>query len=85
MLIVKNYTGDRLNFGLALELARTQGILVDMVLVGEDCALTNINQTVGRRGLSGTVFIHKVAKIYLRSLYHILNHFTRFLVFIFHR
>ncbi|XP_041354639.1 triokinase/FMN cyclase-like isoform X2 [Gigantopelta aegis] len=61
LLIVKNYTGDRLNFGLAAERAKAEGIKVDMVVVGEDCALTSTDKTAGRRGLCGTVLIHKIA------------------------
>uniref|UniRef100_A0A3B4FH45 Triokinase/FMN cyclase n=1 Tax=Pundamilia nyererei TaxID=303518 RepID=A0A3B4FH45_9CICH len=59
LLIVKNYTGDRLNFGLAAEQARNQGVAVDMVIVAEDCAFDQPSKA-GRRGLCGTVFIHKV-------------------------
>lgn len=61
LLIVKNYTGDRLNFGFAAERAKAEGIKVDMVVVGEDCALTSKDKTAGRRGLCGTVLIHKIA------------------------
>ncbi|XP_026990220.2 triokinase/FMN cyclase isoform X1 [Tachysurus fulvidraco] len=60
LLLVKNYTGDRLNFGLAAEKARTQGVPVDMVVVADDCAFTQPSKA-GRRGLCGTVFIHKLA------------------------
>ena len=60
LLIVKNYTGDRLNFGLAAEIARSSGVKVDMVLVGDDVALDGDGR-VGRRGIAGTVFIHKIA------------------------
>ena len=60
LLIIKNYTGDRLNFGIAAERAKALGIAVEMVVVGEDCALTSADKTAGRRGLCGTVFIHKV-------------------------
>ena len=60
LLIVKNYTGDRLNFGIAAERARAENLHVDMVVIGEDCALTSADKTAGRRGLAGTVFIHKV-------------------------
>lgn len=59
LLLVKNYTGDRLNFGLAAEKARAQGVPVDMVVVADDCAFTQPSKA-GRRGLCGTVFIHKV-------------------------
>jgi dihydroxyacetone kinase len=61
LLIVKNYTGDRLNFGLAAELARAEGIAVETVVVGDDVALTDADDTAGRRGLAGTVLVHKVA------------------------
>ncbi|KAM8807132.1 triokinase/FMN cyclase [Eudromia elegans] len=60
LLIVKNYTGDRLNFGLALERARAEGAAVQMVVVGEDCAFAT-RKKAGRRGLCGTVLVHKVA------------------------
>ncbi|XP_078536754.1 triokinase/FMN cyclase [Lissotriton helveticus] len=60
LLIVKNYTGDRLNFGLALEQARVQGIDVQMVVVADDCAFA-AHKKAGRRGLCGTVLIHKMA------------------------
>ena len=60
LLIVKNYTGDRLNFGLAAELARAAGLRVEMVIVGDDVALDD-DGSVGRRGIAGTVLVHKVA------------------------
>lgn len=60
LLIVKNYTGDRLNFGLAREQAQAQGIPVEMVVIGDDCAFTEVKKT-GRRGLCGVVLIHKIA------------------------
>lgn len=60
LLIVKNYTGDRLNFGLAMEQARAEGIPVEMVVIGDDSAFTVLKKA-GRRGLCGTVLIHKVA------------------------
>jgi dihydroxyacetone kinase len=60
LLVVKNYTGDRLNFGLAAELARAEGIAVETVVVADDVALTAVGGA-GRRGLAGTVLVHKVA------------------------
>ncbi|XP_074480316.1 triokinase/FMN cyclase [Sebastes fasciatus] len=60
LLIVKNYTGDRLNFGLAAEQGRNHGVAVDMVIVAEDCAFDQPSKA-GRRGLCGTIFIHKLA------------------------
>ncbi|HTU19271.1 MAG TPA: dihydroxyacetone kinase subunit DhaL [Gemmataceae bacterium] len=61
VLIVKNYTGDRLNFGLAAELARAEGIPVEIVLVADDVALSASVGHAGRRGLAGTILVHKVA------------------------
>lgn len=62
LVIVKNYTGDRVNFGLAIERARSEGINpCAMVVVADDCALTSQDKSAGRRGLAGTVLIHKIA------------------------
>ena len=61
LLIVKNYTGDRLNFGLAAERAKLEGYKVEMVVVGDDCALPPPLGVAGRRGLAGTLFVHKIA------------------------
>ena len=60
LLVVKNYTGDRLNFGLAAEMARAEGISVEMVIVDDDVALKGMGQATGSRGLAGTIFIHKL-------------------------
>ncbi len=60
LLVVKNYTGDRLNFGLAAEMARAEGIQVEMLLVDDDVALKGTEQMTGARGLAGTIFIHKL-------------------------
>jgi triose/dihydroxyacetone kinase / FAD-AMP lyase (cyclizing) len=61
LLIVKNYTGDRFNFGLAAEIARAEGIAVEMAIVADDVALSAHGEHAGRRGLAGTVFVHKIA------------------------
>jgi dihydroxyacetone kinase len=61
LLIVKNYTGDRMNFGLAAELARAERIPVEIVLVADDVALAGSVEHAGRRGLAGTILVHKVA------------------------
>jgi dihydroxyacetone kinase len=61
LLIVTNYTGDRLNFGLAAELARAEGIPVEIVLVADDVALSSSVGHAGRRGLAGTILVHKIA------------------------
>lgn len=58
LLIVKNYTGDRLNFGLAAERARAYGLNVSMVIVDDDIALPDLPQA---RGVAGTLFVHKIA------------------------
>ncbi|QFR34204.1 dihydroxyacetone kinase subunit DhaK [Ancylobacter sp. TS-1] len=58
LLVVKNYTGDRLNFGLAAERARAEGYRVEMVIVADDIALPDIPQP---RGVAGTLFVHKIA------------------------
>lgn len=58
LLIVKNYTGDRLNFGLAAERARAFGLKVAMVIVDDDVALPDLAQA---RGVAGTLFVHKIA------------------------
>jgi ATP-dependent dihydroxyacetone kinase len=58
LLIVKNYTGDRLNFGLAAEKARALGRKVEMVVVADDIAIPGITQP---RGVAGTLFVHKIA------------------------
>ena len=60
LLIVKNYTGDRLNFGLAAEIARSDGIPVEIVMVADDVALSAASRA-DRRGIAGTVLVHKVA------------------------
>jgi len=61
LLIVKNYTGDRLNFGLAAELARAEGIPVETVIVADDVSLRGRVERGQRRGIAGTVLIHKLA------------------------
>ncbi|GAB2476172.1 dihydroxyacetone kinase family protein [Jatrophihabitans fulvus] len=58
LVIVKNYTGDRLNFGLAVERARNAGLDVEMVIVSDDIALDDAAQP---RGLAGTLLVHKIA------------------------
>ena len=58
LLVVKNYTGDRLNFGLAAEKAKRLGYRVEMVVVSDDVALPDAERP---RGIAGTLFVHKVA------------------------
>ncbi|MEO8723472.1 MAG: dihydroxyacetone kinase family protein [Sphingobium sp.] len=61
LLIVKNYTGDRLNFGVAASIARGEGLNVATVLVDDDVAIPAGKSRAGARGLAGTVLVHKVA------------------------
>lgn len=61
LLIVKNYTGDRLNFGMACEMAINEGRKVRMVIVADDTALERTKGITGARGVAGTVLVHKVA------------------------
>ncbi|MET3696006.1 dihydroxyacetone kinase DhaK subunit [Bacillus oleivorans] len=60
-MVIKNYTGDCLNFEMAAELAEAEGIQVDQVIVNDDAAVENSSYTIGRRGIAGTVFVHKIA------------------------
>ncbi|MGK5531421.1 dihydroxyacetone kinase subunit DhaK [Streptomyces sp. URMC 129] len=61
LFIVKNYTGDVLNFDMAAELAEDEGIEVAKVLVRDDVAVTDSLYTAGRRGTGGTLFVEKLA------------------------
>jgi phosphoenolpyruvate---glycerone phosphotransferase subunit DhaK len=61
LLIIKNYTGDVMNFEMAAELAEAEGIKVAKVVVNDDVAVENSTYTTGRRGIAGTVFVHKIA------------------------
>uniref|UniRef100_A0A2P2LJZ0 3,4-dihydroxy-2-butanone kinase n=1 Tax=Rhizophora mucronata TaxID=61149 RepID=A0A2P2LJZ0_RHIMU len=61
LLVVKNYTGDRLNFGLAAEQAKSEGYNIETIIVGDDCALPPPRGIAGRRGLAGTILVYKVA------------------------
>ncbi|MEK4879837.1 MULTISPECIES: dihydroxyacetone kinase subunit DhaK [Paenibacillus] len=61
LLIIKNYSGDIMNFKNAAHLATEDGIEVDYVKVDDDIAVEDSLYTVGRRGVAGTVLVHKVA------------------------
>ena len=61
LLIIKNYTGDVMNFEMAMEMAEAEGIKVDKVVIDDDVAVQNSTWTVGRRGIAGTVLLHKIA------------------------
>lgn len=60
LLIIKNYSGDVMNFEMAAELATADGIKVDKIVVDDDVAVEGSTYTVGRRGIAGTVFVHKI-------------------------
>lgn len=61
LLVIKNYSGDVMNFDMAMEMAAGEGISVDKVIVDDDVAVENSTWTIGRRGIAGTVFVHKIA------------------------
>lgn len=61
LLIIKNYSGDCMNFNEAAALAKEDDIDVDAVYVNDDIAVKDSLYTVGRRGVAGTVFVHKIA------------------------
>lgn len=61
LLVVKNYTGDVMNFDMAKEMAEADGIKVESVVVNDDVAVENSLYTAGRRGIAGTIFVHKIA------------------------
>ncbi|NKF08294.1 dihydroxyacetone kinase subunit DhaK [Clostridium gasigenes] len=61
LLVVKNYTGDIMNFDMAKEMAEMEGIEVETVVVNDDVAVEDSLYTAGRRGIAGTVFVHKIA------------------------
>lgn len=61
LLIIKNYSGDMMNFKNAAHLAKEDGINIDYVRVDDDIAVQDSLYTVGRRGVAGTVFVHKIA------------------------
>ena len=61
LMVIKNYTGDVMNFEMAREMAEMEGIKIDQVVVNDDVAVDGSLYTVGRRGVAGTVFVHKIA------------------------
>jgi len=61
LFILKNYTGDLMNFSMAKEFAEMEGIEVDSVVVKDDVAVPDSTYSAGRRGIAGTVLVHKVA------------------------
>ena len=61
LLIVKNYSGDIMNFEMGADLAAMEDIRVEHVIVRDDVAVPDSTYSTGRRGIAGTVFVHKVA------------------------
>jgi phosphoenolpyruvate---glycerone phosphotransferase subunit DhaK len=61
LLIIKNYSGDIMNFGMAKDLAEMEDIRVETVVVKDDVAVKDSTYSTGRRGIAGTVFVHKLA------------------------
>lgn len=61
LLVIKNYSGDIMNFEMAKELAEADGIEVDYVVVKDDVAVPDSTYSTGRRGIAGTVYVHKIA------------------------
>ncbi|MDY0393311.1 dihydroxyacetone kinase subunit DhaK [Virgibacillus halophilus] len=60
-LIIKNYSGDVMNFEMAMEMAEAEGIQVEKVIVNDDVAVEDSEFTTGRLGIAGTIFVHKIA------------------------
>ena len=61
LLIIKDYSGDIMNFGMAAELAEMEGYKVLSVVTKDDVAVPDSTYSTGRRGIAGTVFVHKIA------------------------
>ncbi len=61
LLIIKNYSGDIMNFGMSKDLAEMDDIEVESVVVKDDVAVPDSTYSTGRRGIAGTVFVHKIA------------------------
>ena len=60
-MVIKNYSGDIMNFGLSADLAEMDDIEVAQVIVKDDVAVPDREEGTGRRGIAGTVFVHKIA------------------------
>ncbi|KUO72075.1 MAG: dihydroxyacetone kinase [Clostridia bacterium BRH_c25] len=61
LLIIKNYSGDIMNFDMAREMAEMEDIRVESVIVKDDVAVPDSTYSTGRRGIAGTIFVHKIA------------------------
>lgn len=67
LMIIKNYSGDIMNFDMAKELAELEDIKVDFIVVDDDIAVEDSTYTSGRRGVAGTVYVHKILGAAARS------------------
>ena len=61
LLIIKNYSGDIMNFEMAADMAEMEDIKVEKVVVNDDIAMEDSTYTTGRRGVAGTVLVHKIS------------------------
>jgi dihydroxyacetone kinase-like protein len=61
LMIIKNYSGDIMNFEMAKELAEMEGFNIKSVIVKDDVAVPDSTYSTGRRGIAGTIFVHKIA------------------------
>lgn len=61
LMVIKNYSGDLMNSEMAAEMAEAENVTVTRVIVNDDVAVENSTWTTGRRGIAGTVFVHKIA------------------------
>lgn len=61
LLIIKNYSGDIMNFEMAADMAEMEDIKVEKVVVNDDIAMEDSTYTIGRRGVAGTVLVHKIS------------------------
>lgn len=59
-MVIKNYSGDIMNFEMAQELAEMEGIQVDSIVVDDDIAVEDSLYTQGKRGVAGTILVHKI-------------------------
>ena len=67
LLIVKNYSGDVMNFEMAEDMARMEGIEVDHIVVADDISIEDAEKTAGARGIAGTIYVHKLMGYYARQ------------------
>lgn len=64
LLIIKNYSGDVMNFDMAKEMAEMEGVSVESIIVDDDIAVEDSTYTAGRRGVAGTILVHKILGAY---------------------